>query len=193
MQLHVKVDVAGAFKKLNATKDGTRKAIARALNKTATTARVEAARNIRDAGYGLKVGKIKDALSIRRATGEELTAVLRSTGQPIPLINYGARQTAKGVSVNVKNGRKVIPHAFVATMRSGHTGVFIRTGKPHLKQSRNAKAGKRTDNLPIDELFGPSIPSAFANDVVQDAVADAIEERFPVVLRQELKYLGLIE
>jgi hypothetical protein len=190
MIVTAKLDIDGALRKLGATRIGTTEAITRALNKTAITARADAARNIRDAGYGIKVSSVKGAISIRRANNQDLKAIVTATGNPIPLINYGARQTSKGVSVNVKNGRKVIAHAFIATMASGHKGVFARLGKTHKKVMRRGKS--YWSGLPIDELFGPSIPTAFANGAVQDAVKTAIEERFPVVLRQELKFIGVI-
>lgn len=190
MIVTAKLDIDGALRKLGATRIGTTEAITRALNKTAITARADAARSIRDAGYGIKVSSVKGAISIRRASNQDLKAIVTATGNPIPLINYGARQTSKGVSVNVKNGRKVIAHAFIATMASGHKGVFARQGKTHKKVMRRGKS--YWSGLPVDELFGPSIPTAFANGAVQDAVKTAIEERFPVVLRQELKFIGVI-
>lgn len=190
INVSVKTDIDRALRKLHLTKDESRKAIARALSKTATTARAEAARDIRDAGYGLKIGDIKDAISIRRATAYDLKALVRATGRPIPLIQYGARQTKKGVTVNVKNGRKRIAHAFIATMPNGHKGVFVRKGDQHRRVMRNGRVV--STGLPIRELYGPSIPSAFANEVVQRAIASAIRERFPTVLKQELAYLGTL-
>lgn len=190
MQFNANLNIDGALKKLGATRIGATKAIQRALNKTAITARAQSARSIRDAGYDIKIGAIKETFTLRRATDADLRAVVKSTGSPIPLIKYGARQTAKGVSVSVKQGRKVIAHAFIATMSSGHEGVFIRTDKSRKKVSRKGKT--YYSGLPIKELFGPSIPSAFANQVVQDQVIAAIKQRFPIVLRQELKFAGVI-
>jgi hypothetical protein len=190
MQVVATIDIEGALKKLGATAIGSTEAITRALNKTAITARAQAARSIRDVGYGIKVSSVKGSISIRRATSQDLKAVVTATGRPIPLIAYGARQTSKGVSVNVKNGRKEIAHAFIATMASGHKGVFVRTGNTHKRVVRGGKGSR--SGLPIKELFGPSIPTAFFNAKVQDAVKTAIDERFPVVLRQELKYVGVI-
>lgn len=190
MQFNANLNIDGALQKLGATRIGSTKAIQRALNKTAITARAQSARSIRDAGYDIKIGAIKDTFTLRRATDADLRAVVKSTGSPIPLIKYGARQTAKGVSVSVKQGRKVIAHAFIATMSSGHQGVFLRTDKSRKKVTRKGKT--YYSGLPIKELFGPSIPSAFANQTVQDQVIAAIKQRFPVVLRQELKFAGVI-
>jgi hypothetical protein len=199
MQLSVKADITRALRKFDLTEQDAKRAIPRALNKTATTARANAAREIRSAGYNIKVSGIKRQLSIRRASADELVAIVRATGRPIPLINYGARQTKTGVSVKVLRGRTVIKGAFIATMPSGHRGVFVRVdsaagrrarlkgfGKVKHGQARNGKHG-----LPIQQLFGPSVPSAFGSEVVQRATVEAIRDRFPKVLAQELHYVQL--
>lgn len=68
------------------------------------------------------------------------------TGQRIPLMRFGAKQTAAGVSYKISRagGRQRIREAFLATMpASEHRGVFRRAGP---------------SRLPIIKLFGPSIP-----------------------------------
>jgi hypothetical protein len=197
MKFDFKIDLAGADNKFRRAAEEYPQAVARALNKTATTARAQAARQIRSVGYNIKINAIKKNLVIRRATRSELTAVIRASGRPIPLINYGAQQNATGVSVAVLNGRKTIRHAFIATMKSGHKGVFVRTGaaaqrigrSAHITRGRTQHGGKH--GLPIKELYGPSIPDAFANSAVQDALKQVIEQRFGVVLAAEIKFVGL--
>jgi Prophage minor tail protein Z (GPZ) len=186
IKLSVKVDIDGALKKLQVTREAARKAIPRALNKVAVTARAEAARAIKDAGYGMKIGAIKNAISILRASDGELIVYIKATGRPIPLINFGARQVSGGVSVAVKHGRKTIAGAFIATMKSGHKGVFVRTdGSRHI--SRRIRRGG--PQLPIRQLYGPSIPSQFTSQAIRDAIARTARDRFPIVLKQELKYV----
>ncbi|WP_080436323.1 hypothetical protein [Burkholderia ubonensis] len=114
--------------------------------------RTGASREIRAAGYNLKAGTIRKTLSATRATPARLIAALTATGRPIPLINYGARQTTKGVTVRVKNGSKTLRHAFIATMASGHIGVFERVGTGHKRVTRNGRA--YWSGLPIRELYG---------------------------------------
>lgn len=200
MQVSVRVTFDRAIERLDLTKKQANRALVRALNKTATTARAQASREIRDEGYGLKVGDIKGALSVRKAVAALLTAKVRATGRPISLYKYGARQTRNGVTVNVLHGRKLIAHAFIATMPNGHVGVFLRVDSAaHAQAAANgaikAYAGKRKGayrhGLPIRELFGPSIPAAFSNDAVMRALEQAIRDRFPTVLAQELRYEGL--
>lgn len=196
LSVNVKADISQALRKIAASKEDVAKAVPRALNKTATTVRAEAARKIVSVGYGIKINAIKRSLSIRRATQAQRVAIVKATGRPIPLINYGARQTKPGVSVAVLHGRKTVRHAFIATMHSGHKGVFIRAdvnaaaaNAKGFKIHRQRAAGVSRHGLPIDELFGPGVPSAFANQAVQTAIAQVARERFGVVLNQELRYI----
>ena len=56
---------------------------------------------------------------------------------PLPLVALGQpRQTKASVNVGRK---KKFPGAFLATMKSGHRGVFIRRGSPHYDATRYRK------------------------------------------------------
>lgn len=162
------------------------KAAVRAINKTAMQARTEAVRQVRNAGYNIKASAIRQSFKLHRATKNNLTALLTATGKPIGLIDYGARQVASGVSVSVKNGRKIIRGAFLAKMKSGHVGVFVRVGKGHKTVIRNGKRIKT--GLPIKELFGPSVPAALSNQAVQNAVGKMIKQKFPKIFAHELQF-----
>lgn len=190
--LSIKVDTKGieaSFKKFQADHE---KAIIRALNKTAITARADAAKSIRAEGYNIKAAAIKKSFATTKAAKGRLVVVLRATGKPIALIEYGARQTKSGVSVQVKGGREVLRHAFIATMKSSHKGVFERTGAARLKAPKRVAGSKtRRVNVPIVEKFGPSIPATLANDAIQKAIQQKINQRFPTVLAQELAFLKL--
>lgn len=163
-------------------------AAVRALNKMADQVKVQASRAVREAGYGLKAADIKKGLRVRRASQGSKRASVVANGRPIALINYSARQTSKGVTVAVQKGRKLIPGAFIATMPSGHQGVFVRQpGGKHRKVSTKGKASWH--QLPIRELFGPSVPDGLANKAVQDALLQLITERFPKLLEHEHTWL----
>lgn len=164
-------------------------AVPRALNKMGDQVKTGSARAMRDAGYNLKVSDIKKGLTVTRATSSRLQVTVRASGRPIPLIAYGARgPTAKGVSVSVLHGRKIIAGAFIATMPSGHKGVFIRVGKGHKKVHRRGRTV--WSGLPIKQLFGPSVPDGLANKAVQDQLQRLVEEKFPEILRQQFKRLA---
>lgn len=186
LKLDVRADVKGITTSLTRYIGEEQKAVVRALNKTAMQARTAASQEVRAAGYNIKASAIKSSFAIQKASRGKLVVTLKATGRPIALINYGARQGKNGVSVQVKAGRSVLRHAFIATMQNGHKGVFERTGKTHKKVMRNGKMIRT--GLPIKELFGPSIPQSLANDAVEKAIMTKIRQKFPQILKHELAF-----
>jgi hypothetical protein len=157
------------------------RAVAMAINRTADGARVDANREIRSR-YKLKVATVNKAFSIKRASADSLTAIIRVRGQPLNLGNFQPRQTRKGVSVNVKGTRKLIPHAFILNVRTrdGENTfgvVFI----------RDLKNGARPGRLPIKPLTSVDVPGLFIlediNQVVRVLAVDRFRDEFPAALR----------
>jgi hypothetical protein len=126
-------------------------AIRRALMRSATTVRAEMARLIVQE-IGLPVGKVKDEIRLVDLGGTEVQFQLKA-GKRIPLIQFGARGPepsrgrGQGVTYKLGSGRGRAPKAFIATMPSGHRGVFQRR--------------EGADRLPIIELHGPAIHTVF--------------------------------
>jgi len=136
------------------------KVMSRGLNRTATEARTKTGRFLA-AESGLKIKVIRKSITLRRATYRNWRSSIKISCRRIPLYNFSARQTKKGVTYK-KGGEKkriLIRSAFVATMASGHTGVFKR------------KAAAR---LPISELRGPSMGQVFVG--AQDKAAAICRE-----------------
>lgn len=139
-------------------------ALKRALRKAGQTAlrdmRSEASKRIR-ARKRIKASYIARALTLRRPSGGDIASMswaLDVSGEAVPLIAYPARQVKKGVSVEVNRGKRtIIKGAFVATMKSGHKGVFRRRG---------------TTRLPIEELRGSRPVDALLHEGEADAVAE---------------------
>ncbi len=113
---------------------------------------------------GVKSSVVKDRIRVELATPERLRARLYANAKRIPLIELGAkgpepsRGRGRGVSVKGQGGgRRTIANAFIATMRSGHRGVFERAAGA----SGRRGAPPHRSQLPIRELFGPSIWKVF--------------------------------
>jgi hypothetical protein len=85
----------------------------------------------------------------------------------IGLYKLGATQTGKGVRVR---NRGSYPGAFIAKMKSGHSGVFDNTG------GKNSKSGR---NNQIRELFGPNPAHDVTNnpDEYLKVLAEILEDR----------------
>lgn len=144
-----------------------------ALNKTIAQAKTQASTDLRQM-YNIKKSDIDSTMSIRKATQNSLFAVLRTTGKRIGLAKFGARQVARGVSVMVKKGaRKVIRTKFIATMKSGHIGVYGRKGR---------------ERLPIIERSGPSVPQLFASRGIMKKIQDFTTQKLPRILDHEIQF-----
>lgn len=136
---------------LAAYPEATTRATVRALNRAMASARTVMVREIaRD--MGLKAKDVREVMVLREAHAGRLEATLEASAKRIPLIDFKARGPepshgkGTGVRYRLPGGRNHAPHAFIATTRSGHRGVFQRRG---------------LGRLPIVELAGPSLVRVF--------------------------------
>ena len=146
MSLSVDVDV----KKLNLFLQGAPKKLSlaalRALKKATRSAHTDTSRVVAK-DTGLKVGEIRKRLRRVEPNAQTLTGQIRASLRRLPLVLFGAKgpEPTRGrgrLTVRTKGRRRHIPHAFLATMRSGHRAVVKRGGR---------------ERLPVGELLGPSI------------------------------------
>lgn len=162
---------------LNRLKDAPlkikRDAIRNAMNRAVQQGRTAASRAIR-ADYAYKASTVNASFKVHLANNTNGSAALQSKGRRVRLIDMGARQTAKGVSVRVSKRRKLIRGAFIATMKSGHRGVFIRLTKK---------------SLPIKEMYTIGVPEAFRAKPVMNATTEKMEQSFYKRLEHETNRL----
>ena len=140
--IDLKIDAVRIADQIAALGNEAPRAIVRALNRTIASVRTLVIREIAD-DTGLANKDIRPSIGVTNATFSRPAARLVVTGRRIPLIAFDARQTLRGVTYIGRRGRGEIRGAFIATMASGHRGVFKRRG---------------VARLPIDELKGPSLP-----------------------------------
>lgn len=153
-------------------------ALVRALKKAGATAlrdmRAEASRRVR-ARKRIRGNYVRRALTLSRPKGSNVAALswaVQVSGEAVPLIAYPARQTRKGVSVEVNRGKRtLLKGAFVATMKSGHKGVFRRSGKAR---------------LPIEELRGSRPVDALLHEGEAQGVADRGGQSFAATFERVL-------
>jgi hypothetical protein len=153
-------------------------ATSRALNKTAASAKSTAVKALAK-NTGLAQNKLRPFVQLRKATPRCCDALLFvAKGKRLPLITIDpkAKQGRTGVSYRGAQGlRRAIPHAFIATMPSGHRGVYAR------------KPGE--GRLPIRELLGPSIDHVFKQPLIQEDIAAVVTARWQTCCEQELRFL----
>lgn len=155
---------------LAAIKTGATGALRRALSKAGSTAlrdmRSEASKRVRELKR-IKPKYIRDAITLVKPRGldtAKMDWVLTVSGKPVPLVAYPNRQTTKGVTVEVNRGKRtLLKGAFLATMTSGHKGVFRRVGAAR---------------FPIKELLGSRPLDALMHKGEAEAVVDRGGESF---------------
>lgn len=187
MKLDVRVDSTAITLQLERVrKDIQDRIIPRALNRTATTVRAEAARKtaaeLRVYGVRIGVNVARKFMKILRASRANQVATVAVGGKLwIPLIKLGRRVAMPS-------------HAFVQTMKSGHKGIYIRAGssKPvrvdlAQQQYRSKRIKRSGSDLPIGEVVVPGVKQAFIQEKIRDALIRIAKDRFAAVVTQELK------
>lgn len=144
---------------------GVRRAEFRALNKTLGKTNTLLKRDI-SKSYNLAQKEFKGGLTTIKANQQRLTAAIQGTGKRIPIIKVkgGKKQTPLGVRINTGGGSKVLRGHFLATMASGHTGVFRRKDRARHKKAKSLTTGEATTHgLGITERKFPSIAHMVSN------------------------------
>jgi len=138
---------------LNGIQRDTKTALRRSINKTAAAAKTLVAKEVGKT-VTLKSKKIKEYISIRKASNDRLSAKITLRGASMPAILFANRKLAKGVSVKIWKAEQGVKfrHHFYATIHSGHTGIFKRS---------KISPGVYSPRLPIEEMFGPSITTIY--------------------------------
>jgi hypothetical protein len=133
--------------------------VSRALNRSILSARTAVSRLVAK-DMGLKVGTVRERVTVHNATPDHLVSQLTASPKRIPVYDFNARGPypsrgrGRGVSARMGGGTRRYPHAFIAQMASGHRGVFQRHRTKRMRGFPRRQA--------IYELHGPSIAYVFA-------------------------------
>lgn len=152
-----------------------RTAAMHAINRATAAGKVAATREVVKL-YTVKRAKINERVTTSRASVGNLEASVSWRGRPIGLADFQVnpskpQPTLRPVlSANVlkSTGLKPVPGAFLANVRSG-LRAFERSG---------------SSRLPIEALYGPSVPEMLGNE----SVVEAIETRANEVLEARLEH-----
>lgn len=106
---------------------------------------------------------------------------------PIRLWSIG---TAKQNDIGVKVGRHFYEGSFIATMASGHEGVFNRSAKSHADNRRVKRKDGQWSELPIKEQ---SFKIQDIAEPILERYHNRAEARFKQILKQEINFALNIE
>ncbi len=193
--------------------ENSNKALCRSINKTLTGAKTDSAKEIYQV-LNVTQKRIKENMKTDRATYAKLSARLHSTGESIPLIDFGFKGLKSGgVSGKVKrnSSKQAIRGAFLGRMKTstekpGHLGVFMRRHPSQkYKPSPYLHAGvpigqpgaevyyvfpgawSKERKLPIYELKGTKVEDVFGD--AMGSIQQKVQARFDANLEHEVSYL----
>lgn len=162
-------------KRLGTFSEKAPNAIANALNRAINTVAAHVSREVRKE-YNIKAKDVKATLRKVRASRANLSAMVSSRGEVVPLDRFKVSpktvqpKRKKTIKVAVKKtGLKPLLGAFVADIHG--IKVFKRVTK---------------HRLPIQRMFGPSIPQMLGNEEIRNKINREGKEMFERRLDHEI-------
>jgi hypothetical protein len=152
-------------------------ALSRAINRAAANAKTNASKKAREQ-YNIKAKDITSTFKITNANKSSLRAIVKSSGERIPLIKFkispskpNPRKLPKVLRVEVKKGGlKNLVGAFVANVNGNK--VFKRLSK---------------SRLPIQQLYGPAVPQMLGTDNVREFIENEASKVYDQRLDHEIQ------
>jgi hypothetical protein len=141
-------------KEIKAMGDDINKAHVRTVNEVASGGFTATRKEIR-ARINIKDKDLKEGSRVEKATFKKPIATIHSRARykGITLAKYGARGKKAVTFMVVRGKRKTLKGGFIATMKSGHTGAFVRNPDEQMK-SRPGNFTKHSQK--IDDKLGPN-------------------------------------
>ena len=185
IHIDVRHDIAGLQARLQLLPKERMQAAVRALNRTMTTVRAEASREMRKAYPGLKVSTLKRRIRFTRATRAKALATLTFSAKRFRLVgNWNVRQTKQGIRgrlpwrLETADGTEIpasaLRQGFIrAATNTGVSNVWLRDGKAR---------------YPIQAVLAPGLNAAFVERHIGRALSRTARARFAVVFEQEARF-----
>lgn len=145
-----------------------KRVMSRAINRGLTAGRVQAAREVAK-DYTVRQRQVNEKTRIRKAAPSNLEATLTFSGPALNVADFKvspskpqpAKRPILRVTVSKSSGPRQFKGAFLIPVRAGKYRAFRRKGK---------------ERLPIQNVWGPSIPSLIGAERVRNAVQDRMQE-----------------
>lgn len=139
--------------------------------------------------YNVSAGTVRDAVSRRiglSLSRDKSAAYIQYIGRRIGLINFAAKfktvNTPRGkrfgatTKLYKKKGRFLTKRGFIARGKGGNVQVFQRQKEGQSKR------------LPLNALYGPSIPQMVGSTEVLEGATKFVEKEYPIELLRQIEY-----
>ena len=174
MEIKVKSNMDKAMRGLwNVKTKYIQKALVTSLNKVGAKVFTQAKRELRDA-TGLKAGVVAKGLKKDKARKGDETYSIFIKSRYKNVIEFGARQTKRGVSAKVWGKRKVYRGAFIGSGRNSGKQLVFKKSKHNPKR--------------IEAVHGASLPREFERQGMAKLFNKKIKTRFPILFKRALEF-----
>lgn len=155
IQLDIRTDISQAQRFYSTLrKNAVKKAAARAINDTLITLRAEGARFIKQDHPALKIGDIKNNMTIKRAHQFNLRGMVATRGAPLSALLFrptGGRRTKRGVT----------PTSIMFGQRRGVVSIDGRKGFRIPRFGNEVFVRRNATGRQVRRFRGPSMPGVF--------------------------------
>lgn len=162
----MKIEVTGierAQKLLEGVPNGMQTALMRSFNRALQEGRTAAVRET-TARYTLKAKDVRPSFKMGKASKANLNAELTSTGKRLPLSLYAHKPTTDTTGARRKPVRVGVKKGGIKALGQG----FIWEGRVMQRLGASSR--------PIEQKYGPAVPSIVDNEQVVDKVVDTLGE-----------------
>ena len=182
-------DLAAVDRLLSDIKNGSKKAMVKAINSTSTTMKVQIRKKLAET-LNLKASRIEQDMSIQKASYDDVRGGVVVSGKPVGLRQFSGKQLKKGVKVRVykKNSPTLLYHAYIA-QKSGTEHIFWRkyngprqSVKPHLAYGKLPKKYR----TPVERLTGPRIEDVLAKEEILTPIEQQAGDKFSENLMKQV-------
>ncbi len=176
-------DMKKAQKLLAGIPKGAERAFSNAINRGLSHTRTQAFKEAKSV-YAVKQSQLNGATVTRmqKASAGSLTGYIEFSGVKIPLYQFNVSHSGSGKKVRAglkKGSWTAFDHAFVAQMKSGHIGIFERTGKQGIEDRLNRQKVKKPNRHTekISEIMGLSGAQMVGNEEIVEKLTKAAQEK----------------
>ena len=174
----MEVKVNSNFKKAlrdigNVPRKYVQKAMVTALNKVGAEVVTQAKRELKDA-TGLKAGVVAKKIKKDKARRGDETYSIHIKSRYLNVIEFGARQTKRGVSAKVWGKRKIYRGAFIGSGRNSGKQLVFKQAKDNPKRA--------------EALHGASLPREFHRQDMEKIFKKKIKTRFPILFKRAVEF-----
>ena len=173
MEVKVKSNMKQAMRNLrNVPKKYIPRAMVTAINKVGAEVITQAKKELAGA-TGLKQKVVNKKINKDQARKGDETYSISIKSRYLNAIEFGAKQTKKGVSAKIWNNKKIYKGAFIGSGRnSGKRLVF--------KKSKRKKG--------IEAVHGASLPREFERQNMAKIFNKKINKRFPILFKRAVEF-----